>query len=368
MTARCRWRGALTVGSALLLGGCAAAPPPATTPTRPHAAATPAPPATPPESAAAGTIPAEKAPPAAIPAPPRLTGPVLPQWESIEAARGAGPGIYLLWPSDVVDIMVVGHEDLRKELPVRPDGRISYTYLGDLQAAGISTDELRTTIEEGLKKYLRHPQVTVVLKKARDAQYAILGKVVRPGVYPINGPVTIITAVAEAQGLASGQYEGSTIEVADLQNSYLVRRGKVVPVDFEALIHRGDTTQDVRLEDGDYIYLPSALAQEVYVLGEVFKPRSYGFRGRVTLLQAVAESGGFRPTARLGDVAILRGQYGRKELIPVDVKSIIGGKLADPELAVGDVVYVPRSRLASVAEVFNQIMPGLLAVQLGRSF
>lgn len=304
-------------------------------------------------------------PPVATPTP--SVGAVLPRWETPEASRLGEKQEYRLVPGDVVDIMVVGHEDMRKELPIRPDGALSYFYIQDVAAAGKTVEELRATIEEKLTRFMRYPQVSVVLKKARESQFTILGKVVRPGVYPINGPTTVTMAIGLAQGLSSGQYEGSTIEIADLRNSYLVRRNRVVPVNFEQLVHRGDTTRDVFLEDGDYIYIPSSLAQEVFILGEVFEPRAFGFRGRVTLLQAVAESGGFRPTARLGSVVIMRGQYGVKQILPVNVKDIVGGKTPDPELEVGDVVFVPRTPLANLAEFFNLIMPALLALQLGRS-
>lgn len=297
----------------------------------------------------------------------RLLGPALPRWESAEEARGAGLAEYRLGPGDVVDIVVIGHEDLRRELPLRPDGRISFAFVGDVPAADRTVEELRADLERQLARYLRYPQVTVLVKKAREAQFAILGKVVRPGMYPIDSHTTILTALALSQGLASGQYEGSTIEIADLKNAFLVRRGKVVPVDFEALVRRGDTRQDVSLEDGDYLYLPSSLAQEVHILGEVFKPRAYGFRGRVTLLQAIAESGGFKPSARISDVVILREVEGEKQLITVDVRAVLDGKLANPELLVGDIVYVPRRRLASFAQFLNEILPSLLALQLGRS-
>jgi len=303
-----------------------------------------------------------------VPVPTPSTGPSLPRWESVEAARTTGDSVYKLTPGDVLEISVAGHEDMKKELPVRPDGRISYIYVGDLVAGGRTVPELRSELETSLRAYMRYPQVAVVVRKAREAQFTIMGKVVRPGVYPINGPVSIVAAVALAQGLASGQYEGSTIEIADLPSSYLVRRNRVVPVDFERLIQRGDTTQDVVLEDGDYIYIPSSLAQEVFILGEVFKPRSYGIRGRLTLMKAISESGGFKSTARLGNIIILRGQYGKKTVIPVNVKEILAGKLADPELAVGDVVWVPQTILSNLAEALNQVMPALLAYQLGKSF
>lgn len=306
------------------------------------------------------------APPAPTPTPAPQVGAVLPPWESVEEARSKETPVYRLFPGDVLEISVVGHDDMKKELPVRPDGRVAF-YLGEVQAAGLSVAELRLALEEDLKRHLRYPQVSIVLRKARDPQFAIVGKVVRPGVYPLTGGVTVVQAIALAQGFSTGQYEGSTVEIADLRNSFLVRRNRVVPIDFEQLVRRGDTRQDVALEDGDYIYVPSALQQEVYILGEVFKPRSFGVRGRVTLLQAVAESGGFRPEARLGTIAILRGVYGKKQVIPISVKEIVAGNVEDPELVVGDVVYVRRQPLATLAQWLNQMLPALLALQLARN-
>ena len=298
------------------------------------------------------------------PTPEPVVGATLPRWESIEAATGPGVVEYRIAAGDVLDIMVFGHPEMRKELPVRPDGKISYRLVGDVEAEGLTPEELRTTVEEGLRRYMRYPQVDIVVKKAREAQFTILGKVVRPGLYPIEGRTTLLDAVANGQGLSSGQYEGSTIEIADLKNAFMVRREKVVPVDFELAIRAGDPHHNIAVEDGDYIYIPSALEQEVYVLGEVFDPRSFGFRGRVTLLQAVSEAGGFRSTARLRDVVVLRGlTTGDRHLIPVDVKEIVKGGADDMELEVGDVVYVPRSRLADIGDAMRDILSLLLVYQ-----
>ncbi len=311
-------------------------------------------------ASAPSPVPGPPLTPIPTPTPAPKMGAVLPRWESIEAARGGGRGEYRIAAGDVLDIMVLGHENLRKEMPVRPDGRISFAAIGDVEAEGRTVEALAREIEQRLAAHLRHPRVDVILKKAREAGFTILGEVVRPDVYPIRGTTTLLEGIALAQGLASGQYEGSTIETADLAHAFLVRRGRVVPVDFERLVHHGDTTQNVELEDGDVVYIPSSLAQEVFVLGEVFDPRAFGFRGRVTLLQAVAESGGFRPEARLGDVVILRGIYGTKRLVPVDVREIVDGRAPDPELEVGDVVYVPRRRLATAADTMQDILSMLL--------
>jgi len=302
--------------------------------------------------------------PSPEPTPESVVGGAIPRWESLEAATGPGVVEYRIASGDVLDIMVFGHPDMRKELPVRPDGKISYRLVGDVQAEGLAPEELRTDLEEGLKKYMRYPQVDVVVKKAREARYTILGKVVRPGLYPIEGRTTLLDAVAMGQGLSSGQYEGSTIEIADLENAFMVRREKVVPVDFVLAIRVGDPRHNIAVEDGDYIYIPSALEQEVYVLGEVFDPRAFGFRGRTTLLQAISEAGGFRSTALLRDVVVLRGlTTGERQLLPVDVRAILDGKADDIELEVGDVVYVPRSKLANIGDAMRDILSLLLVYQ-----
>jgi polysaccharide export outer membrane protein len=296
------------------------------------------------------------------PTPVPTTGSVMPEWASVEEAVGPGIQEYKIAAGDVIDVVVFGHSDMRKELPVRPDGKIAYLLVGEVQAEGLSIDELQQDLEERLATYLRYPRVDVILKKAKEARFTILGAVGRPGVYSIKGPTTLLDGVAMAQGLSQGQYEGSTIEIADLENAFVVRRGKVVPVNFERAIHRGDTRHNILVEDGDYVYIPSSLAQEVFVLGEVGQPRSYGFRGRVTLMEAVAESGGFTDAARLGDVVILRGLNtgADRQLIPVDVKEIVAGRRGDMELEVGDVVYVPRSRLRSFADAMRDILSLLL--------
>ena len=288
----------------------------------------------------------------------------IPRWESLEAATGPGAVEYRIAAGDTLDIMVFGHPDMRKEIPVRPDGKISYRLVGDVEAEDLTPEGLRAQLEEDLLRYMRYPQVDVIVKKAREARFTILGKVVRPGLYPIEGGTTLLDAVAMGQGLSSGQYEGSTIELADLKNAFMMRREKVVPVSFELAIRGGDPFHNIAVEDGDYIYIPSALEQEVYVLGEVFDPRAFGFRGRVTLLQATAEAGGFRSTARLRDVVVLRGlNTGDRQLIPVDVKEIVQGKADDVELQVGDVVYVPRSRLADLGDATRDILSLLLTYQ-----
>lgn len=288
----------------------------------------------------------------------------IPRWESLEAATAPGAVEYRIAAGDTLDIMVFGHPDMRKEIPVRPDGKISYRLVGDVAAEGLTPEGLRDQLEADLQQYMRYPQVDVIVKKAREARFTILGKVVRPGLYPIEGHTTLLDAVAMGQGMSSGQYEGSTIELADLKNAFLMRRGKVVPVNFELAIRGGDPYQNITVEDGDYIYIPSALEQEVYVLGEVYDPRAFGFRGRVTLLQAVAEAGGFRSTARLGDVVVLRGlTTSDRQLIPVNVKDIVQGRTDDMELQVGDVVYVPRSRLRNFGDATRDILSVLLVYQ-----
>jgi protein involved in polysaccharide export with SLBB domain len=97
------------------------------------------------------------------------------------------------------------------------------------------------------------------------------------------------------------------------------------------------------LKSGDYIYLPSALSQEVYILGAVSQPKAIGFMDQVTLVSALAEAKGLLPTAYAQRVVIIRGSMTQPEVATVNLNEIMGGKSPDIALQPRDIVWVPNS-------------------------
>src|SRR5690606_16738918 len=129
---------------------------------------------------------------------------------------------------------------------------------------------------------------------------------------------------------------------ADLGQSFVIRNGKRLPIDFEALIKGGDMSQNIYLQPDDFVYLPSATARDIYVLGAVRMPKAVGRQHR-TLAAAIAEAGGTVPTAYRSHVGIVRGSMNDPKIAIVNYDDIVRGKAPDVVLEPRDIVYVPYS-------------------------
>ena len=181
-----------------------------------------------------------------------------------------------------------------REVPVAPDGRISFLQAHDVMAAGLTIDELRAKLDEALGKYYQSPRTIITPVAFRSKKYYVLGAVMAGGVYTLERPLTVVEALARAGGLETGLYERNTVELADLSRSFLVRNGKRLSIDFERLFQRGDLSQNIPLEPDDYLYFALANSNEIYVFGEVGMPGVAAFLPRTTVVGAITARGGFQ--------------------------------------------------------------------------
>lgn len=168
--------------------------------------------------------------------------------------------------------------------------------------------------------------------------------------------MTVLEAITKAGGLFTSRMSGTTEELADLHHSFLVRRGQFVPVNFNALIREGDTSQNIYLEPDDFLYLPSSLSTEIYILGAVGQPRAVAFKDQVTLVSAIASARGTIAGARLDEVAIVRGSLSQPSIAIVDYRHIIRGQQTDVRLQPRDIVFVPFSPFRSLEKYANTIL------------
>jgi protein involved in polysaccharide export with SLBB domain len=267
---------------------------------------------------------------------------------------------------DVVNISVYDEPDLSiNTIPIRPDGRISFPLVGDVLAEGLSVAELNQALTEGLSRYILAPRVSVIVQEFNSQQYTIFGEVVDPGVYPLTTEVTITKALAGAGGLNKGQYRATTVELADLNHAFISRSGQVLPVDFVRLLRRGDMRFDITLQTGDYIYIPSGLSQEVYILGEVNSPMLFAYRENMPMSRTLALAEGFTPDADLSRIQIIRGALHNPTIYRINFEAVIAGKAREIPLEPGDIVYVPPKGLTSFARVIDKIFPSIQALQVG---
>lgn len=271
-----------------------------------------------------------------------------------------------LGKGDVLSISVYDEPELTiTGVPVRPDGKVSFPLVGDVQAEGRSVDELTAELTTGLRKFLLTPQVTVIVTAFNSLSYVINGEVVRPGVYPLVTDVSLAAAVAKAGGLSKGQYRASSVELADLTHALIIRQGKLLPVDFIRLLREGDLRFDVALQSGDTINIPSGLSKEVYIIGEVKTPALFAFRDDMPMSKTLALAEGFTPDADLSRVHIIRGSLSNPTLIVLDFNKVIAGREQDVQLQPGDLVYVPPTGLTNWSRMIDKIMPTVTALQTG---
>lgn len=276
---------------------------------------------------------------------------------------------FTLGPGDWIEVEVLGEEATRTVLPVGPDGKIYYHVMPGISVWGLTPMEARAELEESLTGFYRNaPNMSVSLHRVGSKQVWLLGRFVEPGIYPMAGPMTLLEGISKAGGPAStpvyallndggsATFGGGTDESADLERAFLVRQGELLPIDFKRLVREGDMSQNVYLEPDDLIYLPSALSQEVHVLGAVNRPRAVPHTRRSTLATAIAAAGGTEIEAHLSQVAVVRGGLNDPEIILMDYRSIVRGTATDILLEPGDIVYVPLTPYRTLTRYMDLIL------------
>lgn len=277
------------------------------------------------------------------------TSPLPPPQIAAGAVPLAGPlKEYRLGQEDELDISVYGDESLSKTQTIRPDGKIAFPLIGDIQAAGLTPDELREKITERLSKYLRTPRLTVVVSQYNSKQVYVLGQVKSPGVLRLSNDITVLQGLARAGGMT---------DEADLQGALLIRGVQILPVNFDRLLRNGDATQNIELHPNDTILIPSVSARKVFVLGEVNLPIAIPLRNPTSLIEALSMAGGLTRDAESKSIAIIRGGLESRDMLTVDVDKITKSGLAAKNLMLqpNDIVYVPRSFIADVDRFLDHV-------------
>ncbi len=258
-------------------------------------------------------------------------------------------GPYQLEVEDTLDISVYGEPDLQHvEVPVRPDGMISFAFIGDVMAAGRTVEEIRKEMSTRLGQYLRSPEVTVIAKQFAQKKVYIGGEVKNPGVVYLGGREgTLLDALYKA---------GLVTDKADLDGAYLMRANKIVATDFRQLV-RGNLNSNVRLMDQDLVYVPENGHRYVYVLGEVERNDALLVSQPVPIIEVIARAGGFTKYSKQKEIAVIRGGLANPEYAVIDAKRLVEGDFSQNVLIQpGDIVYVSRNALGKYTTFIDVIL------------
>ena len=248
---------------------------------------------------------------------------------------------YELGPGDVINFALFGRPELdRNGFRVSPDGSISYLQAQNILVTGLTINETRLKIEEGLMGYFKSPRVIITPVEVGSKRFSILGKVVKKGVYTLSTPTTLVEAVAQAGGIETGLFERKTVEIADMDRSFITRKGYHLPVDFRKLFNEGDLSQNIALEPNDFIYIASSVSNDYFVLGAVVTPGVQGYTADASLVSALTRRGGLTDRAFTDKVLVVRGSFSNPETHVISLKDILAAKARDFKLLPDDIVYV----------------------------
>jgi protein involved in polysaccharide export with SLBB domain len=261
---------------------------------------------------------------------------------------------YELGPGDVVNFSLFGRPDLdRPGFRIAPDGTVSFLQAQNIKVTGLSLDEARIAIESGLQSHFRSPRVIITPQEVASKRFTILGKILKRGVVTLERPITLVEAVANAGGLETGLFETNTVELADLDRSFISRNGKQLPVDFRRLLSEGDMSLNVEIEPNDYIYIASNITNNYFVLGAIVNPGVQGLTEDASVVAAITRRGGFSERAWTERVLVVRGSIQSPETIIINVKKVLAGEEKDFKLAPKDIVFVSDRPWAEAEDVLN---------------
>ena len=174
---------------------------------------------------------------------------------ALTASNIPGNAAYKIGPQDVVDIQVFKVAELSRTAQVSEAGTINFPLVGEVMAAGRTARELEKELTAQLgDKYLQKPQVAIIVKEFNSQRVTVEGAVRRPGVFPMQGSLSMLQAVALAQGL--DQVSDETVVVVRMTN------GKRSAARFDITEIRSGTTADPQLQAGDILIAGTSTLKE----------------------------------------------------------------------------------------------------------
>jgi polysaccharide export outer membrane protein len=243
------------------------------------------------------------------------------------------PSDYTIGPGDELDVQFYGSQNRSFRLIVGRDGRINLPELGPVNVAGQLFSSVKSSLEARIERQLIGVRGSISMGDTRSIRVFVLGDVKRPGSYTISGLGTITSALFASGGI---QKTGSLRKVELKRQGTLVRQ-----MDLYDLLIRGNTADDVKLLQGDVIFIPPVGAT-ASVDGEVRRPAIYEIKNESSISDLVGLAGGLTPQADTSNAMLTRiDDQQHRIVLPV---SVIPGTARKEALRNGDSLRVARLR------------------------
>jgi polysaccharide biosynthesis/export protein len=180
-----------------------------------------------------------------------------------------GQGPYTLGRDDIISIQVRNQAEFSGSFVIGPDGAIQYNYIGDVELLGLTKEEVEVKIIDLLKKYIRFPEVNVIITAYNSKAIYVIGEVGRPGRYIMRGDTIKLRDVIVAAGLPNQE--------AALAKVYIITphvdEPKVRKVNLKKILYSGELKEDIDLYPGEIVVIhPTFLAKVGRFFGQLLGP------------------------------------------------------------------------------------------------
>ena len=248
-------------------------------------------------------------------------------------------GDYLIGKEDILEIIVWGHDDLKRVAPVSLEGMISFPLIGEIRAEGISTVALEKVIAAKLGEgYIVNPQVTATVKEYKSQRVFVMGEVNQPGTYSVTRENNILFVLSQAGGPTKEAGEelvvirpGRRVDRALTIEEAEKAKEQIIQANLRDVL-AGDQKSKITIRDGDTVIVSKM--PYFFVMGEVKSPGKYNLERGTTVLNAISIGGGLTPLAAPKRTKITREQDGKKVEIPTTMETLV---------LPGDTIVVPQS-------------------------
>jgi polysaccharide export outer membrane protein len=181
-----------------------------------------------------------------------LLGCASPQPPPPEFEAAPKEGVYIIGTADRLRIDVWQNEKLTlMEVPVRPDGKITVPLIDDVQAAGLTPDELKASIAEKLTEYVQTPTVTVVVLAPLSKRAYVLGEVRNAGPIGLGSEMSVLDAITAAGGFTPFANKSRVRVLRRIDGKELDYR-----FDYEAFVDGKAPGTNILLHPGDTVLVP----------------------------------------------------------------------------------------------------------------
>jgi len=165
------------------------------------------------------------------------------------------PGKYLLGYGDVIDIALLHNEKYnRNHIKIRPDGLISYPYVGEIEAGGRTIEELDSVITSGFSEIIKRPDISIIIREFKPMNIYVLGEVEAPGAYETTKLNTLLDALSIAGGMTEKAKRNGVIIIRKTGPDHIVG----IQVDLNKILKENRYEYNIGLEGNDIVLVPQS--------------------------------------------------------------------------------------------------------------